>query len=129
MPHKFDRVEWHIQIRAESEKEVDKVIKEFGNAAGATMRVLSREGAWRVKDLFDVKMTSPMNCEAPQEAIFRFLLMIRNIASGWQIKGPIDYDDGQWLFGALASQPQARFLVTGVEWANVEIRNFPMVRK
>jgi hypothetical protein len=130
MSRPFDHIDWHLQVRASSPKKAEQIIKAFQQKAGARMRVTQMEEAWRNKTLFDVKLScSSIKCEKVDEAIFRLLLMMRAVASGWQIKGPIDYDDDLWLFGALASSPQATFQVPGVEWANVELRNFPIIQQ
>jgi hypothetical protein len=129
MARLFDHIDWHLQIRATEQRQVDQVIDHFGKKAGVRTRVISSEDSWRVKNLHDVKLTSPLNCREPEQAIFRLLLMMREVASGWQIKGPIDYEDNQWLFGGLAAAPQARIHVPGVEWINVEMRNFPLVQR
>lgn len=129
MNKRFDHVDWHLQVRAKSREEVDKVLEHFRQRAGVRLRVTSCEGSWRVKELFDVKLETPINCDQVQDAIFRVLLMMREVATGWQLKGPIDYEDNQWLFGGLASAPQARFHVPGIEWAHVETRNFPIVQR
>ncbi len=125
----FDHIDWNLQIRAKEKREAEAILKNFGTAAGATIRTISLEIGWKSDSLFEAKLIAPFNVEEPSQAIFRLLLMMREVATGWQIKGPIDYEDGLWLFGGLAAVPQARFLVAGIEWANVEMRNFPMVRK
>lgn len=129
MPRTFDHIDWHLQVRAENKQQLEKVLEHFKNRAGTRTRVISTEEMWRVKNLQDVKLASPLNVEDPAQAIFRMLLMIKEVATGWQIKGPIAYEDGMWLFGALASAPQARFHVNGLEWANVELRNFSMFKR
>ncbi len=129
MTRRFDHIDWHLQVRAGDPAHVDKVLDHFQKKAGTRARVLSSQGSWRNKELYEVKLSSPLNCVEPQDAIFRLLLMLREVATGWQIKGPIDYEDGMWLFGALAAAPQARFSIPGIEWAHVEMRNFPLVQK
>lgn len=129
MAGSFNHVDWHLQVRANSQMMVEKVLRDMEKATGLKYRKLSSEPAGKTDNLFDVKAVSNLGGEDAAQVIFRLLLIMREIATGWQIKGPISYGDGQWLFGALAGQPQARFLILGIEWANLETRNFPMVKK
>ncbi len=128
MPQAFDHIAWHLQVRAANAVALDKVIRHFSDKAGVRVRRVDREEHdWKTGNLHDVRLHSPLGETDPARAVFRVLLMCREVASGWQVNGPIPYADGQWLFGVLAAAPQAQFSVTGIEWAHGEVRNFPLV--
>ncbi|GIH72770.1 hypothetical protein [Sphaerimonospora thailandensis] len=111
----FDVIHWRGYLRVNKHAGAGRVIARMGKAAGEPFTLLSCESYWKMPELAEVRMSSPLGAQEPQEAVFHTLLTAQRIANPWSVTCNIG-DDRLDLEGIAAKTASARFTVPGVDW-------------
>ncbi|MFC4889113.1 hypothetical protein ACFPK5_28690 [Streptomyces beijiangensis] len=84
------------------------------NLLGDPMEIESYGRYWKIPELAEVRLSSPLNQDNAAEALLNTLEAAWKLARGWRM---IDADARRFEFeGIAAATTGAQFIVPGVEW-------------
>ncbi|MFI7610287.1 hypothetical protein ACIBP6_03515 [Nonomuraea terrae] len=118
----FELIHWRGYLRVNKQVGAERVINRMGRVLGDTFTLLSYERYWKIPELAEVRLTSPLGAREPQDAVFRTLLAVRRLGGPWSV-GCQMQDDRLEFEGIAAKTAHARFVVPGVEWLLFSVTN------
>lgn len=81
----FKVIHWRGYLRVNKQTGAESVIAKMSKALGEPLTLLTYERYWKIPELAEVRMTSPLDAQKPQEAVFRTLLTAQRIAGPWSV--------------------------------------------
>ncbi|GAA3443816.1 hypothetical protein [Planomonospora venezuelensis] len=111
----FKVINWRGHLRVNKQAGAERVITRMGKLLGEPFTLLSYERYRKMPDLAEVRMTSPLDAQEPQEAVFRALLAAQRIGGPWSVRCHM-FNDRLDFEGIAAKTVQTHFTVPGVEW-------------
>lgn len=109
----FKVIRWSGYPRVNNQAGAESVIARMSKALGDPL--LSCERYWKMPEPAEVRMTSPLDVQEPQEAVFRVLLTAQRIAGPWSVRCHM-FNDGLDFEGLASKTGHAHFAVPDVEW-------------
>lgn len=121
---RFERIAWHAFLHVRTEKAATKVVQRMADAIGADLAVDSYSRYWKVPEWADTRLTSPLQVDGVEQAVFHALVVAQRLARGWNVSGPFMFEGGIWTFsGVAAANGHATFTVPGPTWIEFDITN------
>ncbi|MGW5850637.1 hypothetical protein ACWFQ8_22255 [Streptomyces sp. NPDC055254] len=82
------------------------------------VQIDSYERYWKIPELAEVRLTSPLGRSTPETALLTALRSAWTIATPWSLGAP-GVDDG--FEGIASAAAGSRFIVPGIEWMRFRI--------
>ncbi|MFC4062277.1 hypothetical protein ACFOWE_28580 [Planomonospora corallina] len=111
----FEVINWRGYLRVNKQAGAERVIARMGAALGEPFTLLSYQRYWKMPELAEVQLTSPLGVQEPQEAVFRTMLAAQKIAGPWSVTCHM-FSDRLDFEGVAAKTVRAHLTVPGVEW-------------
>ncbi|WP_344976208.1 hypothetical protein [Streptosporangium fragile] len=79
----FEVINWRGHLRVTKQVGAERMIARMGAALGEPFTLLSYQRYWKIPELAEVQLTSPLGVQEPQEAVFRTMLAAQRVAGPW----------------------------------------------
>ncbi|WP_415948341.1 hypothetical protein [Streptomyces sp. KLOTTS4A1] len=115
----FTSIRWRCFMRVSTQQKAEHLVRRMQDLLGSPMEIESYERYWKIPELAEVCVTSPLHQETAAEAFLAALEAAWALARGWSVSNP----DGlrHEFEGIAAMTTGAEFTIPGVEWMTFHI--------
>ncbi|SDY01059.1 hypothetical protein SAMN05444416_101230 [Thermoactinomyces sp. DSM 45892] len=93
------RVQWSLYVDAKTQEKAMLIFQLVSEAIDLPLQIENCEPYWRNRSQYEITFTTTWEGVTPPEAVFRTLAAADTLAWEWNVRCPVEWEDGLFEFG------------------------------
>src|SRR5580658_8713614 len=99
-------IHWRLMFRVKDQRALDRCLARTLPLFGGGVEVLERKPYWKIPELWECNLLSPVRAGTTAEQVLACLLTAMSLASGWYILGSLSAESAEGFSGVFNSKGQ-----------------------
>lgn len=116
-------IQWRLMFRVSDRRALDECLARTLPLIGAGITLGECMQYWKIPELWECKLVSPLLAGTTAEQILACLLIAKRLATGWYISGSLSTESAEGFSGVFDIKGSGRVAgpAFGLEWASFQL--------